>query len=191
MSLRELTRQLGEKYPQRVKHHLEQLRQKGLINYDSDSKILSLYSLGQHEGIVAIPIRGTANCGEALELADDTIHGVLHVSKRILGHHRDVFAVRAIGDSMDNAKVNGRSIDEGDYVLIDSSDRQPKDGDYVLSIIGGAANIKRVHIDNNHQEIQLYSESTKRTPPILIHKDDIESDSYLINGKAFHVIKER
>ena len=87
---------------------------------------------------------------------------------------------------MDRANIFGKSVTEGDYLLIDSNRTNPQDGDYVLSITDGCANIKKFKYDQTNERIVLFSESTKEYPPIYIHKDD----DHLINGLVVSVINK-
>ena len=70
--------------------------------------------------------------------------GVLRVSPRLIlcQDTENLFALRAIGNSMNMANIKGESIGEGDYLIIDTGKSDPADGDLVLSIIDGCANIK-------------------------------------------------
>ena len=90
------------------------------------------------------------------------------------------------GPSMNRATIDNKRIEDGDYVIIDSDDCVPKDGDIVLSIIDGMANIKRFHWDKKNRQIALAADSTLRFPPIYIH----ESDAFSINGKVIQVVKK-
>jgi repressor LexA len=87
---------------------------------------------------------------------------------------------------MNQSVVNGNNIEDGDYLIIDSSDTSPSSGDVVLSIIDEMANIKKYVWDETNNQIVLVSESTKDIPPIYIHEDD----SFMINGKVIQVIKK-
>ena len=87
---------------------------------------------------------------------------------------------------MNKASVDGKTIDDGDYVLVDTEDKNAKSGDYVLSIINGMANIKKYAEDTQNRQIILSSESKNYFPPIYIHEDD----DYLINGKVVDVLKK-
>ena len=89
---------------------------------------------------------------------------------------------------MNKANVDGQSIDDGDYVIVDPKARAIKNGDYVLSIIDGTANIKRYFNDRDNQRIILMSESSASFSPIFIHYQDM--DNYLVNGKIIQVIKK-
>jgi SOS-response transcriptional repressor LexA len=87
---------------------------------------------------------------------------------------------------MNKSVVNGNTIEDGDYLIIDSSDTSPSSGDVVLSVIDEMANIKKYVWDEENNQIVLVSESTKDIPPIYIHEDD----SFMINGKVIQVIKK-
>ncbi|MFA6325456.1 MAG: S24 family peptidase, partial [Candidatus Paceibacterota bacterium] len=95
-----------------------------------------------------------------------------------------LIVVRAIGSSLNMANIKGKSIEDGDYVIVDCRNRNPEDGDYVLSVIDGVANMKRFYRGEN--EIRLVSESTSEIPPIVIHEDD----NYMINGVILMVVKK-
>ena len=139
---------------------------------------------GNAKGLLSIPILGLANCGDATMVAEARVEGTLPISKRLLptSHTEGLYAVKAVGVSMNRASVNGKSIEDGDYVIVDGEDRNVKTGDYVLSVISGLANIKRFVEDKINKQVVLQSESTQYFPPIHIHEDDL--DDYLVNGKT-------
>jgi len=187
MGLRELGREIGVKHPQVVHYHLTQLKKRGLLRKNSREIIEKLQrSLKKSiESLVNIPILGTANCGAATLFANESLEGYLKISPKLLPRKgtEGLFALRAEGDSMNKANITGKKVDEGDYLLVDSNQTTPKNGDYVLSIIDGCANIKKLKNEGNR--IVLFSESTGNYPPIYIHPDD----DYLINGLVVDVIK--
>lgn len=191
-SLRDLGEAIGEDHPQKIKHHLQQLEKQGLVSVDWSNYRIEPESRrdkpGKAEGI-SIPILGSANCGTATVLAEEKPDGVLVVSKNMIRNPgKRLFALRAVGNSMNKASVNKRDpIEDGDFVIVDSEDRHPKNGDYILSVINGSANIKRFAEDKANQRIILYSESTENYPPIFIHERD--NPDYFVNGKVVSVIK--
>jgi repressor LexA len=191
LTLRKLGELIGESLPQKVLHHLIQLEKKGLIRYDRGNKTIEIVDKGQKipSNLLTVPVMGTANCGEALSVADDRIQGYIQVSSGLTGNYQDgIIAVRASGDSMNKADIKGKSIDDGDYALVDSKYKDPKNGDYVVSIIDGMANIKKFFKDEENEQIVLISESSKNYPPIFIGMDEIES--YLTCGRVIQVIKK-
>jgi repressor LexA len=105
----------------------------------------------------------------------------------LIGNKRNLFAIRAVGASMNQANVDNKNIEDGDFVIIDPSDKDYRSNDYVLTIIDDCANIKRLSINKSAGQIALLSESTYNYPPIIIAED--ETARFLINGKAVQVIK--
>ena len=190
MSLREIGRLVGEKSAQKIKHHLLQLEKNGLIQMDRLAKVMvkTRPGMSARNSLIAIPIFGTANCGPATAYAQQETKGYLRVSGKLLSKRKGVFAIKASGYSMNKANINGESIEDGDYVVVDPKYRSVKNGDYVLSIIDGVANIKRYFNDNENKRIILLSESSASFSPIFIHYDDL--DRYLVNGKIIQVIKK-
>jgi SOS-response transcriptional repressor LexA len=87
---------------------------------------------------------------------------------------------------MNRAEIGGKRIEDGDYVIVDVSDKHVRNGDIVLSIIDGLANIKKFYLDKKNNQVILMSQSTKDFPPIYIH----ENDDFMINGKVVQVIKK-
>ena len=191
MSLREIGKLVHETSPQKIKHHLLQLEKNGLIQMDRLSKVMvktKPYISSARNSLMAIPIFGTANCGPATVYADQEAEGYLRVSGKLLSKKKGVFAIKASGYSMNKANINGETVDDGDYVLVDPTVTAVRNGDYVLSIIDGMANIKRYFKDSDNQRVILLSESSASFSPIFIHRDDM--DNYLVNGKVIQVIKK-
>ncbi len=190
MSLRSIGKLVGETSPQKIKHHIMQLEKNGLIQMDRLAKVIvkTRPGLYAHSSLVAIPIFGTANCGPATAYAEQEAEGYLRVSGKLLSKKKGVFAIKASGHSMNKAHINGECIEDGDYVLVDPTFTSLRNGDYVLSIIDGMANIKRYFKDTDNQRIILLSESSASVSPIFIHRDDM--DTYLVNGKVIQVIKK-
>ncbi len=191
LKLRAIGREIGVGHPQTVVYHLEQLEKQGFISIDKKNKKINrvpLKSSGSDVSMfVTIPVRGAANCGRACAFASDHIEGFLKISRGILGKivPKNTFALRAEGNSMNEADIDGRSIENGDFVLVDSTAKDPNDRDYVVSIIDDCANIKKFRHENH--QVMLYSESSQDFPPIFIHEDD--KDSYWIAGKVVKVLK--
>lgn len=193
-TLREIGEFVGERSPQVIKHHLNQLEKKGLIRVDRAKRIIEKASqkwvngLLKNARLLAIPILGSANAGPARLFAEENIEGYLRVSSTMIPvpPTRKLFALKVDGPSMNRAIVEKKTMDEGDYVIIDSTNRDPKNGDVVLSVIDGMANIKKFHLDKENRQIVLMSESTNNFPPIHIH----ENDDFIVNGKVVQVVKK-
>ena len=187
LTLRQIGELIEEKLPQKVKHHLSQLERKGFILIDRKNKNISRISNKAKVGdiFISIPIIGAANCGPATIYADQNIEGYLKISKRLVSNKKSVFALRAEGNSLNKANIDGKNVESGDFVIVDSENTSPHDGDYIVSIMDGMANIKKYLLDKKNSRIALLSESTQEHSPIFIH----ENDDFKISGKIVDVVK--
>ncbi|MCR4276521.1 MAG: hypothetical protein NUV87_00140 [Candidatus Roizmanbacteria bacterium] len=188
LTLRDIGSLVNETLPQKIKHHLSQLERKGFIIIDKKNSIIKRTSgdIKNSDVFISIPIYGTANCGPRTIYANQNLEGYLKVSKKMLPKKDKIFALRAEGDSLNKADINGKSIEDGDFVIVDSQATNPKNGDYIVSIIEEMANIKKYIWDKKNSQIILGSESTQNYNPIYVHEDD----NIVINGKVIDVIKK-
>ena len=188
MTLREIGELVGEKFPQKIKHHLLQLEKKGLLKVDKRRGVIEKASGGRIEGtkLLSIPILGTANCGPATFFAEPNYQGYLKISASLLKRKQDIYAVRADGVSMNRASVAGASIDDGDYLIVDSAHTDPQDGEIIVSVFDDVANVKRFRRDEANNRVVLISESSVDFPPIFIHEDE----PFHVAGKVVQVIKK-
>lgn len=189
-SLREIGSLINVDHPQKISHHLDQLERKGFLYVDRDAGIVkNVNEAPQTENrFINIPIVGNANCGPATMLATENIEGHLKVSKSTVSNAAQIFAVKASGDSMNRCDIRDKPIADGDYVLIDSDQRDPKHGGVYLFLIDGAANIKRYYCKSDDDDIYLLSESSFDYPPIQIKAED--ADDFEVNGKVVEVIQQ-
>lgn len=196
VNLRQLGLRLGGQHPQNIKYHLQRLVQKGLMQWRDDGTVVPVSArrsgaaVGRRRAasqLIAIPIVGAACCGPARAIAEEQIVGYLQVSPTLVNRRRDLFAIRAVGDSMNRADIGGHTIDDGDFVLIDPQRRNPKDGDFILFVADGLANIKRFRRDAKRQQLLLLSESSREYPPIYFHPADFSRA--LVNGTVLRVMK--
>ena len=189
MGPREIGREIGVSHPQIVKHHLNQLKKKGLLAQKEPSSISKLReNLNKTvTGLVDIPILGSANCGIATIIAEESLGGFLKISNKLLGSSKleRLFALKARGNSLNKANIDGESIEDGDYLVVDTNYKNPRDGEYIVSVIDGCANVKKIRLEDD--KIVLLSESSENIPPIYVHPDD----SYFINGVVTKVVKNR
>lgn len=197
LGLRKLAKLIEIEHPQRVKYHLEQLEKNGFIRLNKEkNRIIGVIkhnenSLPNTIELFNIPVLGNANCGQPLEFAEEDIQGYVKLSPKSVGrtNPKGLFAIQAVGDSLNRANIDGRSVENGDFVVIDGNQRQPENGKYILSIIDGACNLKKFYKDGQNNEIRLVSESTLNIPPIILHEDDISTSGYIVNGVVVKVIK--
>lgn len=194
MSLRQIAKLIGvDNKPQIVKHHLLQLEKMGLLQVNFDERIIKPIIRGFNLKSVknlfySLPIVGSANCGPATIFADERIEGYLKVSSKMLPRKKqNLYVLIADGLSMNRAEVReGITIEDGDFVVVDSAYKNPKNGDIVVAVIDGMGTIKRYKEDGEHNRIVLESVSTEIFMPIFVH----EGDDFAISGKVVEVIKK-
>ena len=183
----DLVKMVNCEYPSQITHHLNQLVKRGDL-VRKNGRLVPALRTGS--GLLTIPVMGEADCGQATKYADGRIVDNLTVSPSILKSKLSecLYALVARGDSMNRARVNGKEIENGDYIVIEKKDGYiPADGDIVVSIIAGLANVKRLRRDNARQRILLLSESYRQedfAPIIISDKDD-----FSVEGKVVDVIK--
>ncbi|MDP2812387.1 MAG: S24 family peptidase [bacterium] len=184
--LRQIGRLVGEPHPFKVSYHLKKLEEAGFIKIDKKTGVIKrIKNEQQPKGLlVAIPVLGQANCGDPKIFAEENLEGYIKVSKKIINSEEGLIAIRASGNSMNKAIINGTNIEDGDYAIINTK-KQGKSNDYVLAIIDNVATIKKMIVDKKNKVISLISESTENHPTIFIHEDD----KLLINGVVKYVIK--
>ena len=184
LSYRAIGKLIGEQHPQKIKYHLELLEKQGLIRATAEG--VQVAKTVNDENIVAIPILGAADCGPATIFAEENIEGYLRISARLIRAREGLYALKAVGDSMNQANIGGKNIEHGDYAIVDSRVRAPRNNDYVVSVVGGLCNIKKFVRDEKHKQIVLLSESSREFPPIYIHLDE---GDYFVCGKVVDVMK--
>ena len=198
-TLEEISKHFSEflTYPSSAYYHVKKLQDEGYLERESNhSRSVGVYAdkslkfpLMKKTGMdaIRIPILGAANAGPATLFAEENIAGYLKISQSLLNKKDKIFALRVEGDSMNRARINGKNLEEGDFVLIDSEYKNPKNGDYVLSVIDGCANLKKFEKDMRSGEIKLLSESkNSKHKPIYVSSED----DFMINGKIISVVKK-
>jgi len=163
--------------------YLNALEEKGYIERTSEDRGILLKGVTS-ENFVQVPVFGSASAGAAAMFADQYVEGYLRVSKRLV-KDRNIFAVQVNGTSMNKAVVNGKTIESGDFVLVDGSSREYKNNDRVLVVIDGLATVKTYRTVDG-KTIALIPESTdKKHQPIFLSDDD----NFVINGLVVNVLK--
>ena len=123
---------------------VESLEKKGLIIRDKKKIFLvENENFVNFDNVFSIPAFGLASCGEALAFADDNVDGYLQISKSLFREEDPInlFAVKALGDSMDKEDIN-----DGDYVVFEKNGGNMNlENKIVVAVINGMATIKRYH----------------------------------------------
>ena len=195
-SLEEIKKHLSLSSVSTVHYHVKKLEQSGYIqaeNRRARKLHVSSDTIASQEGpprlpvIFSVPVYGYANAGPATLFAEENLIGYVKIPDSLHGKKDHIFAVEVQGNSMDRANISGKNLEEGDFALIDSQHRQPGDGDYILSIIDGCANLKKFKRHSKTGAIQLLSESSDEShKPIYISSEE----KYMVNGKVIFVVKK-
>lgn len=199
LTLRDMAEKMGLRNvsPQKIKHHLLQLQKKGFLTIDRIKGTMEKSSstpdwaqglLKKASQLFSIPLIGTANCGPSTIFAEQNFQGFLKVSSKLIGRPRPdgLFAIKADGSSMNRAEINGKRIEDGDYMIVNKNDLDVRTGDVVLAIIDNRATVKRFIDDRANGQIVLKADSSFDYEPIYLHPDD----EFSINGKVISVIKK-
>jgi repressor LexA len=170
-----------------VHQHLNELEKDGYLNRKKFKKrSVGINSFSNGNSSFFVPILGSANAGEAVILASEEKRGDLHIPSGVIkAKNGNLFALKIDGDSMNKAKINGRNIESGDFVIVDPSETSPENNDYVLSVINGCANVKKFKKDTNGIRLEPESTNKKHKPIYLSSEDD-----FMINGKIIAVVKK-
>lgn len=174
-----IAKELKIDHPYKVKYALDQLLKRGLLI--KDAQTLSITKPTQESianKLVRIPYYGEVNCGEALTFADNQIKDYLKISLSVLSekYTDDLFALKAVGSSMNRARINGKkAVRDGDYIIARRGNGGiPKNGEYVISVIWGVVNLKRFYKDDKNKRLLLVSESSEDLSPIIISDCDAD-----------------
>ncbi len=180
-TLQEVRKALGYAGISSVQRHMDALKKKGYVSnkrYQARTLEVSL-----PEKMAKIPLVGNVPAGAPFLAIENIEAYIPYDTSRLKGDSKDYFFLRAIGDSMDKSNINGKTIDDGDYVLV----RKQVTADYgkrVVALIGNDATIKR--LIKNDMGISLEPESSNpNNKPILIFDDD-----FSIQGETIDVLKK-
>lgn len=162
--------------------YLKSLELKGYIKRTTKGAIEILDQ--NDSSFMNVPILGIANAGSPTFFAEENIQGTIKISKRII-RNDSIFAIKVSGTSMNKSIINGKKVENGDYVLVDPQYQSYEDNDRVLVVIDGLATIKTFKkLDN--QTIGLFPESTDTThQPIYLTPED----NFVMNGRIVDVFK--
>ncbi|HVZ67638.1 MAG TPA: transcriptional repressor LexA [Patescibacteria group bacterium] len=159
-----------------VQRHTDALKEKGYLE-----NIRGL-SFPESTEKVRIPLVGNVACGFPLLATENIEAYISYNASQIRGSSDNYFFLRAVGDSMNNTNISGKSIDDGDFVLV-RKQQAAEPGSQVVALIGDDATIKKFIPEDGH--VRLQPESTNpRNKPIILFED------FSIQGVVEDVIKK-
>lgn len=178
-TIREIGRQMGIRSTNGVNDHLKALERKGYLRRDDlKSRAMRPVKLPGAPGpaansddvdTVEIPLLGRVAAGEpilAVEQAEDSVK----VDRVLLGGHKEVFALRIVGESMIED-----GIFDGDYVFVKKTPTANK-GDIVIALIDEEATCKRYYPEGQRIRFQP---ANSEMQPIYVHKKDFRETMIL------------
>jgi len=178
-SVREIQKEIGCSSPMGVVSHLKSLERKGYIVRIEGKRRGILLNDGKNkqEEMMQIPLVGNVACGMPI-WAEELIEDYIPISTKIIkGASKDVFMLRAQGDSMNLA-----GIDDGDLVIV-RKQSYADNGEKVVALIGTEATVKKLVTFKDHIEFHPMSTNSKHQPIIP------EKGTFMIQGKVIGAIK--
>lgn len=166
-TVEELRRVLGVGSTRTVLRYLEALEQEGYIERWSGARGMRMRK-GPAGGIETrlVPIVGEAPAG-SLMLAEENLQGQVQIPKDFLKPlSANYFLLRVRGDSMNRAKVEGQTIEDGDLVLVRQQERADP-GKIVVLLVDGETTIKRLVKGPGYYVLKPESTNPKHRPIIL------------------------
>ncbi|HEY7554522.1 MAG TPA: transcriptional repressor LexA [Candidatus Binatia bacterium] len=182
-TIEELRRLLKVGSTRTVLRYLDVLEDEGYIDRWSGARGLRLRR-GQSAGLEThlVPIVGEAPAGQLMP-AEENILGQVQLPKAFLKPPTaKFFLLRVRGDSMNRAKIEGQTIEDGDLVLVRQQERADP-GKIVVALVDGEATIKKLAKGSGYYVLQPQSTNTKNRPIIL-------TEDFRIQGTVSRVFKK-
>lgn len=181
-TLQEINRVTGKSSPRSAVLALERLEKAGLIIRSGWNKIrLTSESLEDNSSVSTadIPLVGSISAGMPI-LAVENVEAIIPVSSALAKPGSKYFLLRVVGDSMDDAIVNGAIIQDGSIVLVR---QQPtaENGEKVVALINDQATVKIFEKADGVVILRPRSNNTSHMPIIL-------TESCIIQGVVVAVL---
>jgi len=182
-SVEELRRELGVASTRTIFRYLQMLEDDGAIERRPGApgvKLLKPSVAGAQTRAVAVVGRVPAG---ALMLAEENIEGWIHLPKALASPASEkFFLLRVRGTSMNRAKVDGNTIDDGDLILVR---QQPvgRSGDIIVALVDGEATVKTLMMAPGYAILKPESNDKSHSPIVL-------SRDFRVAVKVTHVFKK-
>jgi repressor LexA len=167
-TVEELRRLLRVGSTRTVLRYLDELKEEGYIERWSGARGLRMRKSLASKSLETrlVPIVGDAPAGQLMP-AEENMLGQVQILKDFLKPpSAKFFLLRVRGDSMNRAKVEGQTIEDGDLVLIRQQERADP-GKIVVALVDGEATIKKLAKGQGYYVLQPESTNPKHRPIIL------------------------
>jgi len=174
-TVEELRKLLGVGSTRTVLRYLDALKEGGYIDRWSGARGLRMRRGPTARGLETrlVPIVGEAPAGQLMP-AEENMLGQVHVPKEFLKPPGSkFFLLRVRGNSMNRAKVEGQTIEDGDLVLVRQQERADA-GKIVVALVDGEATIKRLAEGPDYYVLKPESTSPKHRPIIVTQDFQIQ-----------------
>ena len=170
-TIREIGAELGIKSTNAVNDHLKALERKGyLTRNEAKSRAVVPIQLGENDDdMVEVPILGQIAAGTPI-LAVENRQDTVKIDRFFLGGHREVFALRVVGESM-----IGDGIYDGDFIFV-RKQNHAHTGEIVVAWIEGEATVKRYYPEGDRIRFQP---SNPAMDPIYVAADEFRQTHIL------------
>jgi repressor LexA len=183
-TVEELRRLLGVGSTRTVLRYLDALKEEGYIERWSGARGLRMRRGSGTRGLETrlVPIVGEAPAGQLMP-AEENLLGQVQIPKDFLKPPSGkFFLLRVRGDSMNRAKVEGQSIEDGDLVLVRQQERADP-GKIVVALVDGEATIKKLVKGPGYYVLKPESINPKHRP-IIVAQD------FRVQGMVYRVFKK-
>jgi repressor LexA len=158
-----------------VQKHLKRLEEKGLVKSPWGSRKRALELVDPGPPCVALPLLGTVAAGRPIQAIPESES--VEVPEALLRGENN-FALRVVGDSMVDEGIR-----DGDIVIV-KQQRDAKNGQTVVALIGDEATIKQFHRSGARIELRP---ANPRMRPIVVEEGDLQIQGIVIGlVRKFH-----
>ena len=174
-TVEELRRLLGVGSTRTVLRYLDALKEEGYIERWSGARGLRMRRGPTARSLETrlVPIVGEAPAGQLMP-AEENMLGQVQMPKEFLKPpSANFFLLRVRGDSMNRAKVEGQTIEDGDLVLVRQQDRVDP-GKIVVALVDGEATIKKLVKAPGYYVLKPESHNPKHRPIIVAQEFRIQ-----------------
>lgn len=179
-TLEEIRKASDLNYISSVQRHVEALKEKGYLDFIPNQS-RSLQPSNFQSQKINIPLVGNVAAGTPILAIENIEAYIPYEPKKVKANLKDYFFLRAVGDSMNKANFYGRTIENGDYVLVRKQNTADF-GQIIVALMGEDATIKKYTKGVGHIILQPIS-SNSANKPIYVF------DDLLIQGIVVDVIK--
>lgn len=177
-TLQELSKALNYAGISSVQRHVDALKNKGyLSNEPYQARSLEV----SRTQTINIPLVGNIAAGTPILAIENIEAYIPYQPSKAKVNINDYFFLRAVGDSMNKAIINERTIDNGDYVLV-RKQNTAEFSQIIVALIGDEATIKKYSKGKGHIILEPIS-SNPANKPIYVFEE------FLIQGIVVDVVK--